>query len=284
MLSEPLLLLILGESYGGAANVFSLAVGAYVLAAVNAPLAAFLQGSGHSKWVALFLAVLLVGSLVLVLGGALLRGATGAAGAVFLTQVAIMIGLVNKTHSLNKQEVAHWWGDIVAWDLAKFDAQKNVDSSANRLMKGLWLGVASPIFMSVLCPRRLRPTILRAFGSRIGQRVVIKQRVRIHWPWNLSLGDDVWLGEGVWMLNLERVEVGNQTCISQAVTICSGSHDRFSSDFAYKNCPVIVEDHVWVALGASVLAGVTIGRGAVIGAGAVVSQDVAAATLVRSPS
>jgi acetyltransferase-like isoleucine patch superfamily enzyme len=44
--------------------------------------------------------------------------------------------------------------------------------------------------------------------------------------------------------------------------------------------PVVIEDDVWVGIGAIVLKGVTIGRGARVGAGAVVTSDVPAGAWV----
>lgn len=43
---------------------------------------------------------------------------------------------------------------------------------------------------------------------------------------------------------------------------------------------VVINDDVWIGLGALILSGVTIGRGAIIGAGSVVTMDVPAYTIV----
>lgn len=48
--------------------------------------------------------------------------------------------------------------------------------------------------------------------------------------------------------------------------------------------PVIIEDDVWIGIGAIILKGVHIGRGAKIGAGAVVTSNVpAGATIIGNP-
>ena len=46
------------------------------------------------------------------------------------------------------------------------------------------------------------------------------------------------------------------------------------------DAPIIIGDHVWIGVGATILSGVTIGEGAVIAAGAVVTKDVPPRTLV----
>lgn len=49
---------------------------------------------------------------------------------------------------------------------------------------------------------------------------------------------------------------------------------------AFETRPVIIEDDVWIGIGAIILKGVCIGEGARIGAGAVVTSDVPAGTRV----
>lgn len=137
-----------------------------------------------------------------------------------------------------------------------------------------WLLVSGLVVVRWWCPPAARVAILRAFGARIGRRVLIRHRVRIHWPWKLTVGDDSWIGEGVWILNLEPVSIGSDVCVSQEVLLCAGSHDRRSPTFEFDNGPITVGDGAWVAARAVVLRGVTIGEDSVVGATALVSTDV----------
>jgi putative colanic acid biosynthesis acetyltransferase WcaF len=121
------------------------------------------------------------------------------------------------------------------------------------------------------------------FGATIGDGVVVRHRVRIHWPWKLTVGDHSWIGEDVWILNLERVRIGSNVCVSQGVLLCTGSHDRRSPTFEYDNAPIVVEDGAWVAARATVLRGVTVGADATIGACALVTRDVPAGATVLAP-
>jgi putative colanic acid biosynthesis acetyltransferase WcaF len=146
-----------------------------------------------------------------------------------------------------------------------------------------WLAVSGAVLQRWWCPGRVRVAVLRAFGARIGSGVVIRHRVRIHWPWKLVVGDDTWIGEGAWILNLEPVTIGSDVCVSQDVLLCTGSHDARSSTFAYDNAPIVVEDGAWLAARATVLRGVTIGADAVVGATALVTKDVAPGARVLAP-
>lgn len=123
-------------------------------------------------------------------------------------------------------------------------------------------------------PARLRPAVLRAFGARVEPGVFIRSRVRVHWPWKLTVGRDCWIGEGAWLLNLEPITLGDDVCVSQEALLCTGSHDRRSPSFEFDNAPIVVEDGGWVATRAIVLRGVRVGRDAVVAAGVTAFRDV----------
>ena len=146
----------------------------------------------------------------------------------------------------------------------------------------LWT-LVEPLQRSILCPPTLRAAILRAFGARIGSGVNIRNDVRIHWPWKLSVGDNSWIGVGAWLLNLEPIHIGEDVCVSQQAFLCTGSHRHDDPAFEFDNAPITVEDGAWVAARATILRGVTIGRDALVGATALVAKDVPAGTKVFAP-
>jgi putative colanic acid biosynthesis acetyltransferase WcaF len=91
----------------------------------------------------------------------------------------------------------------------------------------------------------------------------------------LIVGNNTWIGEGAWILNLEPVEIGNDVCISQDVLVCTGSHDFRSPTFEFDNGRIVIEDGVWLAARSTVLRGVRIGRNSLVGATALVTRDIA---------
>ena len=168
---------------------------------------------------------------------------------------------------------------MIRRELSSF-TQDGYDKGAPTWKQAAWFAVMNVIFFRWWCPRGWRPKLLRLFGAEIGENVFIRHRVRVLWPWKLTVGDDCWIGEDVWILNLEPVTIGSDVCLSQGAMLCTGSHDRRRADFAYRNAPIVVERGAWVAVRATVLAGVTIGEEAVVGAGAVASKDVSAGSVV----
>jgi len=156
------------------------------------------------------------------------------------------------------------------------------DKGRAPIVQAIWLA-SSGVLMSWWVPPRFRAAVLRAFGATLGQGVLIRHRVRVHWPWKLTVGDDSWVGEGTWILNLEPVTIGHDVCISQGVFLCTGSHDRKSPTFEFDNAPITIEDGAWIAARATVLRGVTVGPRATVGASALVTRDVQADAIVLAP-
>lgn len=144
-----------------------------------------------------------------------------------------------------------------------------------------WFATQNLVFGAWWFPRRFRPAILRAFGATVGRNVTIRHRVRVLWPWKLSVGDDTWIGEDAWLLNLEPITIGSDVCVSQGVFLCTGSHDRRSPDFRYDNGPIRIDDGVWLAAQSLVLRGVTVGTASVVGARAVATKDVPPGSTIR---
>jgi len=53
-----------------------------------------------------------------------------------------------------------------------------------------------------------------------------------------------------------------------------------SPKFEYNPRPIVIEDYVWIGVGATILPGVKLGKGAVVAAGAVVTKDVSPFSVV----
>ena len=143
----------------------------------------------------------------------------------------------------------------------------------NLIGVAFWWLISNLIFVNAFTPGSLRPTILRIFGATVGTGVSIRRGVRVHFPWNLEIGDQCWIGEEVWFMNHEKVTIGSNVCISQRSIICSGGHDYRSSSLEYAHKPVKIKDGAWVCLDAKVLPGVTIGECSVVSAGEIARKS-----------
>jgi putative colanic acid biosynthesis acetyltransferase WcaF len=158
-------------------------------------------------------------------------------------------------------------------DLSRYSAA-DFDRGAGTIKEGLWL--VTSLFLFRLCPfsfSLLKAAVLRAFGARIGRGVTIKPQVKITFPWKLTVGDHVWLGEECWLLNLERIEIGSHVCISQRAFLCTGNHDYKSPTFNLRVEPITVGDGAWLGAASWVGPGVNVGTHGVLSAGSVASQS-----------
>jgi putative colanic acid biosynthesis acetyltransferase WcaF len=141
-------------------------------------------------------------------------------------------------------------------------------------IQALWVLASKSLVERTWCPSRFRVVILRLFGARVGHGVLIRSGVRVHWPWKLTIANNVWIGVDAWLLNLEPIFIGSDVCISQKAFLCTGSHQADSPTFEYDNAPIHVKDGAWIAAQATVLRGVTIGKSAIVGASALIVKDV----------
>ena len=165
--------------------------------------------------------------------------------------------------------------------LARYKAH-GFDRGASRLKEALWVLVKWAFFLTPLpWPSALRCALLRAFGATVGEGVVIRGNVNINFPWRLSIGGDVWLGEEVLILSLAQVTIEANVCVSQRAFLCTGSHDHEKETFDLITKPIILREGSWVCAMAFIGPGVEIGRGSRVSAGSVVSRDVPPFIAVR---
>lgn len=118
------------------------------------------------------------------------------------------------------------------------------------------------------------------FGARIGKHVLIRPGVRVTYPWNVTIGDHVWIGDNATLYSVAEISIGSHSVISQEAYLCAGTHDHVDIAFPFKAAPIRIDQECWVAARAFVGPGVEMGRGAVAGAGSIVIASVTSGTVV----
>lgn len=152
----------------------------------------------------------------------------------------------------------------------------------NLILRILWYLFSLFFFKSSWLPFSFfKVFILRIFGAKIGKSVVIKPSVNIKYPWKLSLGNHVWIGENVWIDNLDNVVIGNNVCISQGALLLCGNHNYKKDSFDLITNPIIVEDGVWIGAKSTVLPAVTAKSHSILTAGSVTSKDLEPYSIYR---
>lgn len=144
---------------------------------------------------------------------------------------------------------------------------------------------------------RFTPAQLRS----IGDHVVFEDGVRIWHPENvalgsnvyvghdamlkgyhaglLTIGDDCWIGQRVFMHAAGGITIGDGVGIGPCVTMLTSSHREAGRDQPIMQgplafAPIRIGDGCDIGVNATLLPGVTLGRGVQVGGGAVVTRDV----------
>ncbi len=127
----------------------------------------------------------------------------------------------------------------------------------------------------------LRYAILKSISNSIGDNVALFQGVYLLNPENISIGNNVSIQP---MTYIEcgnesgGITIGSNVSIAHGVTIMATTHCYNDRKICIKDQgvlaePVHIEDNVWIGAKAVVLSGVTVRQGCVIGAGAVVTKS-----------
>lgn len=165
--------------------------------------------------------------------------------------------------------------------LLKFDSN-TFNKGAGRGKQILWYFINIIFIKSYMFPlTSFKISILRSFGAKIGEGVIIKPSVNIKFPWKLEIGNYVWIGENVWIDNLDFVKLGSNVCLSQGAMLLTGNHDYTIPSFDYKNAPIILKEGVWIGAKAVVCPGVICKSHAILSVGSIATRNLEAYTIYQ---
>jgi acetyltransferase-like isoleucine patch superfamily enzyme len=127
-----------------------------------------------------------------------------------------------------------------------------------------------------------RMALYRALGVRMEEpgSGVIMLGCEVFAPRRLELGRGTVVGPRCLLDARGGIRLGRDVNVSGRARFMTAKHLVQDPDFAAAFEPAVVGDRVWIALGATILGGVTIGEGAVVAANATVTADVAPYAIV----
>jgi len=133
----------------------------------------------------------------------------------------------------------------------------NFQRGAGKTKRALWYLTNALFFKTSLFPfYGLKVFLLRLFGAKLGKGVLIKPNVNIKYPWKLKMGDHIWIGEDVWIDNLDQVIIESNVCISQGAMLLCGNHNYKVSTFDLFTKPIHIMSGAWICSKATVGPGV----------------------------
>lgn len=140
-----------------------------------------------------------------------------------------------------------------------------------------WLAINSIFFNHSLAVfNGLKCALIRWYGGKVGERVMIKPSVNIKYPWFLNIGNDVWIGEKVWIDSLTTITIADNVVLSQGAMLLTGNHNYTLPTFDLVVKPIVLEAGVWIGAQAVVCPGVVCKSHSVLAVGSVATKNLEA--------
>jgi putative colanic acid biosynthesis acetyltransferase WcaF len=156
------------------------------------------------------------------------------------------------------------------------------DVGRSRLVTILWYFTNILFFINPLNPiSSLKVFLLRLFGAKIGKGVLIKPCVNIKYPWKLSIDDYSWVGENVWIDNLNDVSIGKNVCISQGAMLLTGNHNYKKTTFDLMIGTITLEEGSWIGAKSLVGPNVVCKSHSILAINSVAAQDLEPYTIYQ---
>ena len=156
------------------------------------------------------------------------------------------------------------------------------NKGASLFKRALWHLTNFFILKSHIVPLSFtKITALKLFGAKIGSNVTIKPGVNIKYPWKLKVGNNCWIGENVWIDNLDEVILADNVCISQGAFLLCGNHNFNSSSFDLMLGPITIESGAWIGAKSIVCPGVTVASHAILSVGSLANKDLEPYTIYK---
>ena len=150
----------------------------------------------------------------------------------------------------------------------------NFNPGKSKFIITIWYIVNILFFINPLFPfNKFKIMLLKLFGANIGENNLFKPRINIKYPWNLTTGNNVWIGEMVWIDNLDKVIISNNVCISQGAMLLTGNHNYNKNSFDLITKKITIEEGVWIAAKAIVCPGVTCRSYSMLSVGCIATYD-----------
>ena len=118
-------------------------------------------------------------------------------------------------------------------------------------------------------------------GREIDKSTTLLPPFYVDYGKNIRIGKGCWIQQGCTFFDRGGITIGDGVFIAPKVNLITINHDPNPDNrSATYGRPIVIEDKVWIGIGATVLPGVRIGYGSIVGANSVVTHDVPPMTIV----
>lgn len=137
------------------------------------------------------------------------------------------------------------------------------------------------ILLEVLLPNAhifnlARGKVIGLFFKRVGKRFALASGCIINCPWNIEVGNDVYIAHNCWVNASGGLVINDGVVLSPGVVIATTAHARVNGKVSLRSsklAPVILHEGSWIASNSVVTRGVTVGKGVVVSANSVVISN-----------
>lgn len=122
-----------------------------------------------------------------------------------------------------------------------------------------------------------RTALLSELLGKISTGVFIEPPFRCDYGNNIYLGEQVYMNFGCIFLDVNRIDIGEQTMFGPNVQVLTATHPlnaEMRCEGRELGYPIKIGKKVWVGGGVIICPGVSIGDNSTIGAGSVVTKDI----------
>ena len=124
-----------------------------------------------------------------------------------------------------------------------------------------------------------RILLYKVLLKKMGKHVVIRDGVKVLYPERVSIGDYSGINDWCLLDGTGGIEIGKYVRLAPKVEIMTSNHIHANPNVPIKlqgleMKRVVIEDDVWVGIGALIVPGVHVGNGVVIAGHAVVTKNV----------
>lgn len=130
---------------------------------------------------------------------------------------------------------------------------------------------------------RLRGYLASFFIKKCGRNFQIGKDVTLLNPFNLEIGNDVYIAKGCWFNALGGLKIEDEVLCAPYVVISTMQHVYKNSSFRFAGSisgSVKIGSGSWIASHSSIKCGVSIGKGSLVAANASVVKDVEEGSIV----
>ena len=125
---------------------------------------------------------------------------------------------------------------------------------------------------------RMRGALYGLFFASRGRNLRIYDGVTIKYPSGISIGDNVTVNVGCFLVGLGPLSIGDNVMVGAGSKLVTSTHQSDAFDIPMRDQglgakPIVVEDDVWLGFDVKVLGGAHLGEGSIIATGCVVPSD-----------